>query len=166
MNIYLSSVNQKRLFARLLLDQAAAADQRHLRQALVQGAVDQLWQATRFYLGEVAATYQYPDPERADSPQALVDRLAEMNKTPAEASEILTLSGDSHSWLNRLEACYRGQRKVVTDAPRSGDGENLVSVVAMTDDREWSLAGVEEVSAWLEAFSEMVERHRDSMVEW
>lgn len=165
MNSYLSSVNQKHLFSTLLVDQARASEQRHLTQALLQGAVDHLHQAVAFYFCEVAETYQCPKAAQADSPEALSALLADMGKTPAEVSEILGLGRDPDSWFSAVENAYRALHSLPPSvAARSG--EELISTVALTEARDWSFLEVGQVQAWLTAFADMVERHRESMIEY
>jgi len=166
MNRFLAAVNQKRLFARLLLDRAQeSGGQRHLEQALLQGAVTHLRLAVQFYLCEVAAAYQCRDAVMATSPGALATLLAEMDKTPGEVSEILTLSGEGHSWLNHLFSCHQ----TISLAPDvmlvRHDDANHISAVTAPEGEDWSLIGCEQVEGWLTAFDEMVDRHRGVMVE-
>src|SRR5690606_3373422 len=65
MNAYLSTVNQKLLFARLLAkDMERAGANPHGQRALLESMVFQLRLAYHFHLQEIAANYQCRQPNR------------------------------------------------------------------------------------------------------
>lgn len=159
------AVNRKRHYAALLLQQAAgAASHRHLEQALLQGAVTHLWQAVLFYLAEIASAYQCPDAASAASPVALAEMLEAMDKTPGEVSEILALDRDSRSWLGQLRACRESLASAQQVLPRQ-ERDDLIAVVPVTGEDDWSLIHREQVENWAAALGAMLERQREVMVE-
>jgi len=162
-NPFLAAVNQKRLFAALLLGEAAGAADSHLREALVQGALSHLGTALQLYFAEVAASYQCRDALQATSPGALERQLSAMGKTAAEVSEILALAEDDSSWLSRVVACQRALSAPPGTVSRRGR-EDIIDTLSIAPDQDtqFNLADVER---WLAAFTSMVERQRESMVE-
>lgn len=163
MNRFLSAVNQKRLFADLLLQQAYTADGRHLQLALVQGAVAHLHQALEFYCGEIAATYQCRQPELAVDTKTLVDQLNAVGKQPGEAQELQTLAQDRSSWYCQVHDCQQFFTTVAEPAENRQD-ENLIAVASGRED--WRLVSIRQVADWLAAFNAMLERQRETMVEF
>ena len=165
MSTYLSAVNQKRLFAALLIEQARqAGGNRHLRQSLLQGAVLQLHLAVQFYLGEIAATYQSREAASADTARALVTLLAGIGKTPQEASEVLTLENDGDSWMGQLQACYRSL-VVPPQVVAVREDDDRIATLSCGDAEDWAHLDPDQVNGWLLACNEMVERQRETMVE-
>jgi len=163
-NPFLAGVNQKRLFASLLLAEAARARDDHLREALMQGALHHLATALQLYFGEVAATYQCRNAIETTSLALLDQHLSAMGKTPAEVSEMLALQDDAASWLSRVLAC----RQLLFAAPRPvarQDKDGVINALSVADDSDSTGFDVAEVEHWLSAFTSMIERHRESMLE-
>lgn len=165
MNPFFAQVNQKKLFCYLLLQQSFNAESKHIQQALLQSAVFQLWLALQHYLAEIAASYHCRNPESASAVDRLLNLLESSGKSAAEASELHALSVDKGSWFYQLSHCYRSL--VAVSAPKAAPRpDNLISAVVVTDQEYWSKKlDTALVESWLAAFSEMVERHRSTMVE-
>ena len=168
MNPFVTVVNQKRVFAELLLDSAGQAQgQKHLQQALLQSAVFQLAAAYRLYLGEIAATYQCPNAEAIDDLQSLEGALGAQDKEPAETRELSDLNRRPESWLSQLLDC----RQSLTALAPAGqalpaDDGNRIAAVSSAERYDWSSLSAEQLRDWLGAFNALVSRHRESMTEW
>ena len=165
---YLSAVNQKCLFAAQLL---ASVNEKNSHQtiAVVQSVALQLSQAWHWHLCDIASSYKVPEPQGITDAHSLLQVLEAQGKCPAEAQEVGALEADGSSWAAQLLAAH-GQlyqlphiRKAEMDADRlpiialdslAADGEAQV---------EWRL---EDAQLWLDKISELVERHRDMMVEF
>lgn len=167
MNPFVTVVNQKRVYAELLLDQShRAAGQKHLQQALLQGAVFQLEKAYRFYLREIAATYQCKNAEQIIDLWTLIANLQLMGKNPAETSEIYDLNQKPDTWLSDLHACcdsFLALPETTVSSPTEGDRIPALSSVHRYD---WSNLDCAQVERWIASFGELVARQRQQMVEW
>jgi hypothetical protein len=165
-NPYLSVVNQRLHFGRLLLQQLPPAgdapSKRMLELALCQSVLYQLESAYRFYLREIASTYRCRTPEQIGNVEGLVADLQAMGKHPAEASELANLESTSGTWLNQLLAAYRQVRTVQQEQTSQ---QSPIAVVQMSADMEPVELDVEGLKTWLAAFVELVERHRQHMQE-
>ena len=155
MNPFLAGVNQKRLFAALLLGEAARAEDSHLRQALVQGALNHLGTALQLYFAEVAASYQSRDALQATSPATLERQLSAMDKAAAEVVEILALDEDDLSWLSRVLACQRALTAPPAAVSRR-EQEGIISTFSIAPDQN-TQPDLADVERWLAAFTSMVE---------
>jgi Family of unknown function (DUF6586) len=161
---HLPAVNEKRIYAQLLCQQAINADDRHLKRALLQGAVLHLHRAFIFYLAEVAETYQCPSAEAILTPSGLLSKLAESGKSPAEAQELEALAGTTGSWLFLLLAST-DQIAQPTQPTKQLVQDDLIATRNQRDDIAVELSE-ERVEHWIEAFNTMIERHRQTMVEF
>jgi len=165
-NHFLPFVNQKRLFASLLLDEAGkAGNQKHLQRGLLEAAVLQLSLAMKFYCAEVASTYQCKNALFATDGRTLAEVLASVDKQPAEMQEILALESDRDSWLSSLQACYRALNSAPEPAiVKKNHSDNLIVSLSVAE-QDWSDLNSEQINAWIQYFTEMVERHRSVMTE-
>jgi len=168
MNAYISAVNQKVAYAELLLAQARAASaQHHLHQALLQSFAFQLELAYRFYLREIADNYQCKNAPEINDLWALIAHLQLMGKNPAETREIYNLNGDPCSWLSELQVCCRANSQPPEQPKTTGASDgNFIPAVSLSQRYDWSCLSVDLVEPWLRAFSDLVERHRQAMVEF
>lgn len=166
MNTYLSAVNQRRYFASLLLEQLVSLEGSGcnplLTQALCQSVLYQLQAAYRFYLREVATTYKCRAPEQIQTVEALIEALQAMGKHPAEASEMANLEQQAGSWLYELLSAYRTLSSVQQEQVSQ---QSQIAVVQVTAEREAPELGCELLSSWRDAFDELIERHRQHMLE-
>ena len=166
MNAYLSAVNQKLYFSKLLLRQAQseACDNPRLEEALYQSALYQLECGYRHYLREVATTYQSKSPELIAVVEDLAAALSSINKHPAEAQEMATLEANPESWLNQMLAAYMQ----LSDIPQQGAKAAMLSPIAVMQVSQKDVGVVldsQALTQWQEAFEEMLNRHRDLMIE-
>ncbi len=135
---------------------------RLLLLALSQSVLFQLETTYRFYLREVAATYKCREPEQINGVDELIGALQTMGKHPAEASELENLEQQRGSWLNGLLSAYRQVMKVQSEQISQHSPIALVQVSSEQDDQELT---AELLSGWRESFLEVVERHRQHMLE-
>lgn len=167
MNTYLSTVNQKQFFARLLLDKCLPADDPygHAGRAVAESALYQLACAYRNHLKAIAEAYQCASPAEIAGIGDLVAALQARNKHPAEAVEMENLEQDPHSWLALMLAAY--QELLEGDSvPKSAPIAKLgIALQEVTEDRDHGLSPA-RVRQWLTAFEEMTGRHRETMVEF
>lgn len=165
-----SAVNQKKAYAELLLQAADdGATNRHLQQALFQSAAMQLETAYRFFLVEIGAAYQCKNLVEITDLSALIASLQSQGKNPAETTEIGLLAQQSDSWLRQLQSCCTAisarpaieapVREVVADP-------NRIAIHTTSEGEDWSVLADIQLRQWLDGFSELVERHRQCMVEW
>lgn len=174
-NPYRDRVNQKLYFAHLLatcsVDGHSDTRQNpHLELALLEGAALHLRRAYHLYLQEVADNYQCPV-ERVFDVASLNTTLSNLGKTPGEVQELINLEADAGSWLTQILTVLEG--RVVLDASRAKPAdvqsvnpskESSIAAITLTDEVAPTL-GVERVLAWHKAFSELIERQRELMVE-
>ena len=165
-----SAVNQKAAFAELLL-QAADDDSvgRHLQQALLQSAALQLGAAYRFFLAEIGAAYQCKNPAEISELSILLTLLQAQGKSPSETTEIGNLDQQPSSWLGQLRSCCKAIESLPQSNAAGGEpivDTNRIAVHAMSEAEDWSLLTNTQLRQWLGSFGELVERHRQSMVEW
>lgn len=182
MNPYLSAVNQKLFFCNLLLKQDKLASQEsrkekqsaHLETALCQSALYQLEVGYRHYLREIAATYQFKTPEILSSAEELASALSSINKHPAEAQEILGLLEQHSSWLSKLLGAHKQLSSISAQIlspevkpPQQTDisFDSQIAAVEVKQLDECVELSFQTLTNWYESFVEMVNRHRELMVE-
>lgn len=166
MNPYLSVVNQHVCFSALLLEQLVECEEKGSNRlqalALTQSVLFQLEISYRFYLREVAATYKCREPEQIHNVDTLISALQSMGKNPAEASELANLEQQPGSWLSGLLSAHRQVMRVQSEQVSQHSPIAVVQVSSDQDDQELT---VERLSGWRKAFLEVVERHRQHMLE-
>lgn len=168
MSSYLSMINQKLLFARLLvkeLDQGG--ENPHRQKALVESVVFQLRLAYHFHLQEIAANYQCRQPALVADIAALSQQLTDINKWPSEAQEMQSLLDTRSSWLAGLlrgySNCFEaGEAQSRQDSAPSTES---ISLRQLPDTPESTELEPDRVVLWLQALAEMIERHREGMFE-
>ena len=177
MNPYLSAVNQKLFFCNLLLKQDKLASQEsrkekqsgHLEIALCQSALYQLEVGYRHYLREIAATYQFKAPEILSTAKELASALSSINKHPAEAQEILGLLEQNNSWLSTLLGSHQQLSTLSPQVKSSEQTDTLfdsqIAVVEVKQLDECVELSHKTLTNWHQSFVEMVNRHRELMVE-
>lgn len=170
MNPYLSAVNQKLFFCNLLLKQGANGgagkpSSAQLEEALCQSALYQLETAYGHYLREIAATYQFKSPETVSSAESLADALSSINKHPAEAQEIQSLLEQKRTWLSQLLNSHKRLSTVSSQLVTPPASNSPIAVVEVKQLDDVETLGYELLSSWHKSFVEMVNRHRELMVE-
>lgn len=167
MSTHISAVNQKLVFARQLLrmlDATGSSATSHQVAVTAQSVAVQLHQAWLWHCRNVAEGYKLRDVESVTDGDTLVAQLAVQGKCPGEAVELQTLQHDSASWLSGLLRAHKDiyllpvVRKAEMDADRlpmiSLDGPAVV---------EWSVAAAQ---LWLHSMEELIDRHREMMIEF
>ncbi|MFA5548544.1 MAG: DUF6586 family protein [Porticoccaceae bacterium] len=162
MSIYRGKVNQKLFFARLLADEFDHAADAHHQRLRLESLLFQLYLAYHFHLRHIAASYQCRAPEDVHAVDDLVQQLAAGNKSPAEAAEIQALLGAPGGWLKPMLAAYRACLGASQDTP-GGVAEGLIPVAQVDGPEEFT---VDTARQWLQGLTELVERQRDTMVEY
>jgi hypothetical protein len=92
-----------------------------------------------------------------------VDQLNAVGKQPGEAQELQALAQDRSSWYCQVHACQQFFAKVAEPAETRQD-DNLIAVARGRED--WSLVTIQQVAVWLDAFNALLERQRETMVEF
>lgn len=166
MNIYLSAVNQKLYYSKLLLKQSQpeTCGMPLLQEALYQSALYQLECGYRYYLREVAATYQFKLPESISVVEDLVAALSSINKHPAEAQEMASLEANPESWLNQMLSAHQ-QLSTLPQHDAKTTQSSPIAVMQIDQQEERVALGEQELTQWQRAFEEMVDRHRELMIE-
>ena len=176
MNPYLSAVNQKLFFCNLLLKQGLREEKKsvHLEAALCQSALYQMEVGYGHYLREIAATYQFKAPNTLSSAEELASALSSINKHPAEAQEILGLLDQQGSWLSQLLATHQqlaslsAQEESLQDISSQQDKVSLTSQIDVVEVKQIDESvdlNYQTLTSWHQSFVEMVNRHRELMVE-
>ena len=164
MNPFSSAVNQKLYLARLLLERCTPAQDAHghAELALSQSAIFQLHCAYRLYLNEIASNYKVASTAFVNTADELSQALLAIDKHPAESRELQNLEQETGSWLNRLLLVYQG---ISQPQPLgSTETDNLIplqSVESSTASADFAL-----VTSVLAGFGELLDRHRELMLEF
>ena len=166
---YSTAVNQKLLFARKLLNLAKTDGEanKHSATAIAQSVVLQLYLVWKWHLQDIANNYKAQDPSAINSADELFNTLSADGKTPAEATELQYLVGSKDSWVSDLMAAYQQLFLLPTTRKAQMDVDRLpllsLDDTANGDRTKWDLLQVVE---WTEKMTELVERHRDMMIEF
>jgi uncharacterized protein DUF6586 len=165
-NAYLSAVNQKLYFSKLLLGQLQP-DQNctaQLKEALCESVLYQLLCTYHHYLREVATTYQFKSPESILTVSDLVSCLASINKHPGEAQEMSNLEDNPDSWLCQMLSAY-GQLSQPPQQKVKTAESSPIAVTQVDQQGDAVTLGEKQLRRWCEHFEEMVDRHRSLMIE-
>lgn len=163
-NPYSSVVGRKLAYAKALLRlEAGGQGSPVVQAALSQGALMHLHGAWLAFVREIAANYQLGDPGQIASASALCEALKAVGKTPSEATELLDLEADPASWLSQLFALYRQINDLPSVATPVAPAEGVIQVTSI--DTTMVSADVATVQCLLDAFTELVDRQRETMIE-
>lgn len=159
-----NAVNQKLLFARLLLEQPA--NSRALDTALVEGALHHLHGGYCLHLQDVASAFQVVEQGLPLSARTLRDIFTRKGRSSVEIAELCDLENDDLSWLSSLLRVH-AQRSIVTVTPaRTAADIDKPALIAMAGDRDHSTVPDRRlVARWLNHLQELVERHRTLLYE-
>ena len=147
-----------------LLPEGNSANERRLCQGLLESALFHLVVAHRTYLRELAANYELPAAEQATTLESLEKAFAAADKEPGELAELLKQgrTGWLAELLTAFDAALTPDSGGITAAPT--DSGRIVlrdlgsqPTVALSKER---------ISAWIESYRELIERHRAIMVEY
>ena len=170
---YLSAVNQKLLFAKKLIklidSNSAAIQDRHLRVATAQSITLHLGQAWSWHLQDVATNYKVKDPSIVNSVDDLEKSLLDEGKQPAESTELKQLFYSTNTWANNMLYAYSqlSSLPAIRKAEMDSDRLPMLSLDDASDSQrkaaDWDLT---EAISWSKQMNELVERHRDMMIEF
>jgi hypothetical protein len=170
---YLSAVNQKLLFARKLIklvdvNHSAFQDQ-HLCVAMAQSITLHLGSAWAWHLQDVASNYKVKDPSIIHSVDDLAQSLLADGKQPAESTELKQLFYSDDSWANNMLYAYSqlSSLPIIRKAQMDTDRLPMLSLDDASNAKrkavDWEL---ELALNWSKQMNELVERHRDMMIEF
>lgn len=170
---YLSAVNQKLLFAKKLIklidSNSAASQDHHMRAALAQSITLHLGQAWAWHLQDVATNYKVKDPAIINSVDDLEQSLMDEGKQPAESTELKQLFYSTDSWANHMLYAHSqlSSLPVIRKAEMDTDRLPMLSLDDASNSQrkavDWNLT---EAMDWSKQMNELVERHRDMMIEF
>lgn len=162
MSVYRSRVNQKLFFGGLLAGELALHADVHHQRLRLESLLFQLYLGYRFHLRHVGASYQCRNPQDIDTVEDLVQQLAEEGKPAAEAAEIQALLGAPESWLKSMLAAYSDCLGV----PQETSGSAAKGLIPATLIEGPEQAGADDARQWLQSLVELIERQRETMIEY
>lgn len=163
-NPYIGWVNLQMVSVRhhlgLLIDEANAND-RLRNRGVLESAAWHLSRAYCYYLYELGANYQLPSPESNCDAQSLSGALESVGKHPGEAGELCLL--ESEGWIRDLHRALGNET-----GARQGAGvqSGRVELQLIDLDNQVVVLSKEVLEQWLVSFKELVDRHREVMVEY
>jgi hypothetical protein len=164
---YLSAVNQKLLFAKKLIKlieaNKPAFNDRHMQVAIAQSITLHLGQAWAWHLQDVASNYKVKDPSIIQSVDDLEQSLLAEGKRPAESTELKQLFySDMLYGFSQLSSL-----PVIRKAEMDVDRLPMLSLDDVSNSKrkavDWHLTMAID---WSKKMNELVERHRDMMIEF
>lgn len=156
-------VNQKLYYARLVLDQAAAAAAGPLQTALQEAAVWHLATAYRAHLAAIAQGYRHDT--AADSAATVARELAAREIHCAEIGELEQIERSGGWAAQLLSAASEGE--ALLPAKTTAADPQAVAVPALIPTQTVAVAwDVDDVRRWLEALSAAVTAQRERLQEW
>lgn len=172
-NPYIGRVNQQLIFARHQLqskiessDKELNANERMRNQGILHAGLWHLCWAYRAYLVEVGANYKLLKPELSNTAKELSIALEAMNKHPAESHELerLETEGFVYDMFQALAGIEQIESGLIPPAP--ADASSPIALKDITDTVEKLPLSFECLSLWVESFKEIINRHREHMVEY
>lgn len=163
-NPYIGWVNKQVVAVRYhlsLVTDAENANQRLRNTGVLESAAWHFQRAYRFYLYELGANYQLNSPEDQNTAVELGAALEAIGKHPGEAVELATLESDG--WIADLLNSVSDTNRSNTSAAVDPLGSALQLVDLEYQEKQLSR---ELINEWLAKFKELVDRHRDVMVEY
>ncbi len=172
-NIYISRTNQKLYFSQLHLDRLKSAldssdwSKHVLIESYNESILFHLACGYRSFLREIAEVYRL-EGSKIETVEQLADGLAEQGLEAPEVKELMCLE-EGDGWLVQLlrayDACWQAEgRDQAISTPHSSLSE--IHVVQVNPDHTEEDQVIAQLEQWLNAFRELVGRHRESMVEW
>lgn len=164
-------MNRQLAFARYQCSarlQETNAAERLRNQGALYAGIWHLSLAYKNYLAEVGATYKLTQPELCQNAIDLCKALESMNKGPAEATELARLEskGFVADILGALEGIQRIASGQIPPAPSDMGEPDPLKLVDLSGSDEEVEVGFEELSAWIQQFKELIDRHREHMIEY
>ncbi len=112
------------------------------------------------FLRELAETYKVKD-RLIEDLESLKKALAELERESSEVKELASLSTPGH-WLYELGAAYR-ECWQTSASQKSTSGAKPTGIQLVDIDQG---IGHSKLSLWLNELQTLVQRHRESMLEW
>lgn len=175
-NPYLGRVNQQLIFARHQLQSRMEPAQGKLlnanenmrNQGILHAGLWHLRWAYRAYLAEVGANYKLAKPELAETAVELSQALEKMNKHPAEARELERLESEGfvRDILSALDHIEQIESGLIAPAPSESESLGLLSLKDITDHKDKQPLDFDLLSNWIRLFKELIDRHREHMIEY
>ena len=163
-NPYIGWVNLQMVAVRhhlSLLVEETNANERLRNRGVLESAAWHFKRAYRYYLYELGANYQLPTPESNDSAQQLADALELVGKHPGEAAELCLL--EAEGWIKELTQAIA----LADTGERAALGPSIVNELEILDlDKPTATLSKEVLGEWLVSFKELIERHREVMLEY
>lgn len=169
---HMSLVNQKFAYAKATLGLlTTTGDMGRLpQQALIDACVFHLVSAYRFYLRELAENYRVKNLASIDNIQQLINALAAIDKTPSEATELVTLEAAAGSWLAQLLVYFDSlqQSPAVVKEPKAFASDLLIPVVNISDTPSAPSAAptAEGLREAMDNFRQLIQRQRETSAEY
>lgn len=130
-------------------------------EALLEASLLQLGFTLRAYFNELAENYQCAAAGNIGNLDQLQQALLDVDKQPAELNELLVARRES--WLGQLLAAHDriGQLK----AASGGSVQQVRPGLIETRQVQAGELDFDSLQAWLQRFRELLDRHREMMVE-
>lgn len=172
-NPYIGWVNLQMVSVRhhlaLLLEETNAND-RIRNRGVLESCAWHLKRAYVYYLCELGANYQLKSPEKNNSADDLARALESVGKHPGEAAELSKLEHDG--WISDLFSTLASseapgtsvQKTVGTLSPDTGISNSGLQLVDL--DQTIVPLTAESLTEWLGKFKELIDRHREVMIEY
>lgn len=169
-NRYTSQVNRQLYAAnahlKLLPKPPLNGNQRIVAQALLESALFHLILAYKKYLRELADNYQLANSDSIDSFLGLRQAFVDSDKTPAESNELEVLVNEG--WIGDALASF----EIVGEESRSKKLEQQTELLIPLANLGTAYVAKSKpltqqlLMQWIESFRELINRHRDIMVEY
>lgn len=164
-------VNQKLYFSRLQLEQVDASKSLRGRQvAFIESFALHLHGALTAYLGELAR-YHGVEFEPAAGLKGLAETVQSAGKQAPEVAELARLGAQPSTWLGALiayhDVCVFGRGGTVAEP---GSDAHRLPLLALSEPSDKApdvpVPSPRDCRVWLAGFTELLERHRETMAEW
>jgi len=175
-NPYLGRVNQQLIFARHQLQLKTEgsetttlnANERMRNQGILHAGLWHLRWAYRAYLAEIGANYKLIKPELPNTASELSQALEAINKHPGEAQELERLESEGfvRDILLALRNIEQIESGLIPPAPSEAESQGLLALKDITDTKEAISLDFDMLSKWIRSFKELVDRHREHMIEY
>lgn len=166
MNAYHRLVNRQFTSAKLLLGELASnnGDQRdqskNLHRVFLESALHALSTAYLCHLRAIADNYHCIDVAAINDIQLLTQALSAVDRPSPEAAEIQHLMNEA--WLGE---CLAAQRQLSLPEPVASYNGQADIILVDSQVAATALSSA-RIKLWMDAFSELTQRHRETMAEY
>lgn len=175
-NPYSSLVNQRLAYARMQLKALQAPEpmsgnKRLMEQSLLLGGLMHLAEGQLLYFKEIAYSYRIKSCGDVRSAAELLEVLNKSGIYTAEADEWLKLEQDPDSWVYQLNYYYNQRLLLESNlfespekpAEATDEGIPLVNIAA---EKKVSPLTEAMMQQYVSSMQQLIEEHREVMVEW